>query len=143
VRSIFNPRYAENDMLVSLQAGMAVLGEAVDAMLVALGDQPQIEVGVVHSLMEVYQEENARLIVPSFGLRRGHPWVVARSLWPTLYSIPAGSTMRDFLNACAQQITYLPVTSSSILRDLDTPEDYVVETKMREPTANDKEAREE
>ena len=124
VRTVFNPRYADDDMLVSLQAGIAALGEQVDAMLVVLGDQPQIEVGVVRLLVDTYRTEGYPLIVPSFDMRRGHPWVVARALWPDLLSATAGSTMRDFLHAHTGQITYIAVSSSSILRDLDTPEDY-------------------
>jgi molybdenum cofactor cytidylyltransferase len=142
VRTAFNPRYAEDNMLISLQVGMASLGEDVDAMLVVLGDQPQIEIDVVRSLMKVYQAENARLIVPSFDMRRGHPWVVDRSLWPALQSIPDGATMRDFLHAHPQQITYLPVNSSSILRDLDTPEEYALATQIPETSARDEQTRE-
>lgn len=124
VRTVFNPRFAEDDMLVSLRAGMGVLGEEVQAMLVALGDQPQIEAAVIRSLLEAYHASHSPLIVPSYQMRRGHPWVVGHSLWPDLLSAPVGFTMRDFLNAHQQQITYIAVESSSILRDLDTPEDY-------------------
>jgi molybdenum cofactor cytidylyltransferase len=124
VRTVFNPRYTEDDMLVSLQAGIAALGGQVDATLVALGDQPQIEAEVVRLLVDTYRSEDHPLIVPSFRMRRGHPWVVARTLWPDLLSAPAGSTMRDFLHAHTGQITHIAVSSSSILRDLDTPEDY-------------------
>jgi molybdenum cofactor cytidylyltransferase len=124
VRTVFNPRFAEDDMLVSLQAGMGVLGEEVQAMLVALGDQPQIEAAVIRLLLEAYHASHSPLIVPSYQMRRGHPWVVSHSLWPDLLSAPVGFTMRDFLNAHQQQITYIAVESSSILRDLDTPEDY-------------------
>jgi len=124
VRTVFNPRYAVDNMLISLQAGIAALGKQVDAMLVVLGDQPQIEVGVVRLLTDSYRTEGYPLIVPSFHMRRGHPWVVARALWPDLLSAPAGSTMRDFLYTHPGQITHIAVSSSSILRDLDTPEDY-------------------
>jgi molybdenum cofactor cytidylyltransferase len=132
VRTVFNPRFGEDDMLVSLRAGMAVLGEDVDAMLVVLGDQPQIEVQVVRSLVEAYHDNGSPLIVPSFQMRRGHPWVVDRTLWPALLSAPNGSTMREFLHIHPHKIAYLPVTSSSILRDLDTPEDYVREENAQE-----------
>jgi len=124
VRTVYNPRYTEDDMLVSLRAGMAALGDEVDAMLVGLGDQPQLEAGVVRSLVELYLTRGVPLVVPSYHLRRGHPWLVHRSLWPILLSAPRGSTMRDFLHTCSQQITYLTLDTASIISDLDTPEDY-------------------
>ena len=127
VRTVFNPRYAENDMLVSLQAGIATLSDPVDAMLVVLGDQPQIEDKVVRRLVDTYRTQGQPLLVPSYCMRRGHPWVVARSLWPDLLSAPVGSTMRDFLYAHKERITYIEVSSLTILRDLDTPDDYARE----------------
>jgi molybdenum cofactor cytidylyltransferase len=127
VRTVFNSRYAEDDMLVSLQTGIKILGDLVKTMLVVLGDQPQIEVGVVKALVEAYRIHGHAVIVPSYQMRRGHPWVVDRSLWPALLSAPPGSTMRDFLQAHCQQIVYLPVESASILSDLDTPDQYARE----------------
>ncbi len=129
MRTVFNPHYAEDDMLVSLQVGIAALDDRVKAMLVALGDQPQIEVEVVQDLVAAYRNEGHALIVPSYQMRRGHPWVVDRSLWPALLNAPPGSTMRDFLRAHCQQIVYLPVQSACILMDLDTPQDYTRDTQ--------------
>jgi molybdenum cofactor cytidylyltransferase len=124
VRTVFNPRYTEDDMLVSLQAGIGALSEKVQAVLVVLGDQPQIEVETVQALVETYRSGGYPLIVPSYHMRRGHPWMVDHALWVDLLSVPAGSTMREFLNTHSKQITYLPVDSPGILGDLDTPEEY-------------------
>jgi molybdenum cofactor cytidylyltransferase len=124
VRMVFNPRYAEDAMMLSLQAGLSALGGGVEAALVVLGDQPQIEASVVQELVNTYRNTRIPLLVPSYQMRRGHPWVVDRSLWQDLLSAPSRTTLRDFLNANAAQIHYLPVETISILQDLDTPGDY-------------------
>jgi molybdenum cofactor cytidylyltransferase len=123
-RTVFNPRYAEDNMLISLQAGIRSLNEAVNALLVVLGDQPQIEAQVVGALLKMYRKHSHALIVPSYNNHRGHPWLVDRKLWEGLLSSPGDSTMRDFLQTHAQQITYLSVATPSILADIDTPQDY-------------------
>jgi molybdenum cofactor cytidylyltransferase len=123
-RTVFNPHYAEGDMVISLRVGMNALSDAAQAMLVTLGDQPQIDADVVCALLDAYRPGQDSLIIPSFQMRRGHPWMVDRSLWPDLFSAPHGFTMRDFVKAHQKQITYLPVETSSILRDVDTPDDY-------------------
>jgi len=64
------------------------------------------------------------LIIPSFQMRRGHPWLVGRSLWPALNSLSEDQTMRDFLRQQQSNIHYLVVDTPSILQDMDTPEDY-------------------
>jgi molybdenum cofactor cytidylyltransferase len=124
VKLVFNPRYPEDEMAYSLQAGLLALSEEVEATLVALGDQPQIECTVVQAIMAAYQQSKAALIVPSYKMRRGHPWLMVRSLWPEVQILPSGRTLRDVLNAQAEQINYLQVDTPSILQDLDTPEDY-------------------
>jgi molybdenum cofactor cytidylyltransferase len=123
-RLAFNPDYAEGEMARSLQVGLSALSEAAQAALVALGDQPQIETGIVQAVLNLFLENKADLVVPSYHMRRGHPWIVARSLWPEVLALKPPQTLRDFLNAKAGQIRYLPVDSPSVLMDLDTPEDY-------------------
>ena len=124
VRLVFNPRYAQGEMLVSLQRGLRAVENEVEAALVVLGDQPQIKVEVVQSILDRYQISQAPLVVPSFQMRRGHPWLVERKLWKSILELQSDCTMRDFLNRYADQIDYLIVDTPSVLRDMDTPQDY-------------------
>jgi molybdenum cofactor cytidylyltransferase len=121
---VFNPYFARQEMLVSLKIGLGVLGEDVEAALVVLGDQPQIELDVVLSILERYRSRRAALVVPSFHMHRGHPWLVERRLWRAIFDLDPASTLRDLLNRHADQIDYLNVETPSVLQDLDTPEDY-------------------
>jgi molybdenum cofactor cytidylyltransferase len=57
-------------------------------------------------------------------MRRGHPWLVARALWNEILALRPPESPRDFLNRHAADINYVEVETSSILADLDTPEDY-------------------
>lgn len=124
VQLVFNPRFAQEEMLVSLQIGLGALAEEVAAALVVLGDQPQIELEVVQSILARYRLTQSPLVVPSYHMRRGHPWLVERRLWRTIFELDSASTLRDFLNRYADQIQYLSVDTPSVLHDLDTPEDY-------------------
>ena len=135
-----NPAYAQGEMLSSVQVGLAALPADCPAALIVLGDQPQIEASVVEAILAEYHAHGSQLIVPSYQMRRGHPWLVGRALWPALLapSLPArdgpaggqgaaggqAGTLRDFLNAHTEQICYLPVQTASVLQDLDTPQDY-------------------
>jgi molybdenum cofactor cytidylyltransferase len=124
VRDVFNPAYAAGEMLSSIQAGIAALGPEVRAALIALGDQPQIEIEVVRKVLHSYQEEGAVLIIPSYEMRRGHPMLLDRSLWVELRALQPPQTIRDLVQAHASQIFYVTVQSASILQDVDTPDDY-------------------
>ncbi len=124
VRAVFNPRFAEDQMAYSLQAGLAALPPEKEAALIVLGDQPQIQVEVTTQVLRAYQATQASLVIPSYQMRRGHPWLVSRSLWPEIMQLELPGTLREVINAHAAEIHYLPVTSDSILRDLDTLDDY-------------------
>jgi molybdenum cofactor cytidylyltransferase len=127
VRLVFNPRFEASEMIDSLQVGLAQLSSSVEATLVALGDQPQIQLPVVQAIMESYTEHPAGLIVPSYQMKRGHPWLVVRPLWSELSQLCPPQTLRDFLGRHVADIRYLPVSTDTILRDLDTPADYARE----------------
>jgi molybdenum cofactor cytidylyltransferase len=124
VKLVFNPRFAQEEMLVSLQLGLRALENDAAAALVVLGDQPQIKVEVVQLILDRYRARQAPLVVPSFQMRRGHPWLVEHRLWKSILELRSDCTIRDFLNQCADQIDYLMVDTSSVLQDLDTPKDY-------------------
>ena len=123
VDCIHNPAYETGEMLSSLQCGLARLGPEVDAALIGLGDQPQLSLDSARKVVAAFESLGARLIVPSYNLRRGHPWLVERGLWGEILSLKAPETLRDFLNSHAREIIYVE-TDRTILKDLDTPEDY-------------------
>ena len=127
-----NERYQTGEMLGSLQTGLRLLSEATSAALVVLGDQPQIEVATVRRLVGLYQERRPDLLVPSHKMRRGHPWLVSRCYWPEILALAPPQNMRDFLNRQASNIHYVEVDNPSILKDLDTPEDYAAERPVQD-----------
>jgi molybdenum cofactor cytidylyltransferase len=126
VRTVFNPAFANGEMITTLQVGLAALREADKAALVVLGDQPQIKINVVQTVISAYQQGDYHIVVPSFQERRGHPWLVSRVLWDVLLAMKPPETMRDFLNQFSSQVNYVKVNTSSILMDLDTPQDYLL-----------------
>jgi molybdenum cofactor cytidylyltransferase len=132
VRSVHNENYAHGEMLSSLQCGLRVLNQPrvsiaqrpTAAALVGLGDQPQIQERSVRLVCDAFINTKSPLVVPSFQMRRGHPWLVAHPLWAELLKLIPPQSPRDFLNAHAGDIHYVNTDTPSILADLDTPEDY-------------------
>lgn len=125
VRAAFNAEYQAGEMMSSIRTGLAGLGPQVAATLIALGDQPQLSLESARKVVSAWKISGARLIIPSFNLRRGHPWLVGRDLWAEL---GAARTAREFLNAHADEIIYVDC-DETVLKDLDTPEDYARDLK--------------
>jgi molybdenum cofactor cytidylyltransferase len=127
VSTIHNPFYLQSEMLLSLQLGLRAMPEDVPAILVCLGDQPQIEAEVVIQVATRYRETKMPLVIPSYQMRRGHPWLVDRNLWAALLAFDPGSNLRQFLQLHQDMIAYVTVSTGSILKDLDTPGDYAAD----------------
>ena len=123
-RAVFNPYYQKDSMIYSLQTGLAALPADVDAVMVVLGDQPQLEAALVSELLETFCDRQDKILVPSYQNRRGHPWVIPRSFWQEIAEMEPPLTLRDFLNRHAAEISYLVVGDDSILKDVDTFEEY-------------------
>ncbi len=124
VEVVYNENYQAGEMLSSIQLGLSVKKREASAALICLGDQPQVEERSVRSVCNTFLASKAELVVPSYDMQRGHPWLVARSLWDELLNMKPPKTARDFLKKNARKIHYVIVDNSSILADLDTPEDY-------------------
>ena len=125
VRNAYNKDYENGEMLSSIQCGLRYMTEnAVEAAMIGLGDQPQVQEGSVRSVRDAFLQTESPLVVPSFRMRRGHPWLVARPLWGEILEMSPIQTPREFLNTHAKEIHYVDIDSHSILADLDSPEDY-------------------
>ncbi len=122
VRWVFNPDYVHAEMLVSIQAGLRALSDDIGAALITLGDQPRIQHDIVRRVIEAYGPK--ALVIPSYQMKRGHPILIDRALWPRVFSLPKEATLRDLIRANEDRIRYVVVDNDSILRDIDTPEDY-------------------
>lgn len=124
IRIVHNHEFESGEMLSSIQCGIRALTVPTTAALIGLGDQPQVQAGTVREICKSFQDSGANIIVPSYQMRRGHPWLVARPLWDELLTMESPQSPRDFLNAHVAEIHYVDVDDPNILADLDTPEDY-------------------
>lgn len=131
VRTVFNEAFQTGEMLSSIQCGIRNLTppplsskEMGAAALIGLGDQPQVQAGSVRKVCEAFLETKSSLVVPSYQMRRGHPWLAARPLWEELLKMKPPQSPRDFLNTHREEIYYVTVDDPDILADLDTPQDY-------------------
>jgi molybdenum cofactor cytidylyltransferase len=127
VEYVINPDYKNGEMISSCKLGLITLvrmNTASDAALIVLGDQPQTDSSVIQLLLDRYFTEQVKIVVPSYQMHRGHPWLIDNSLWSDLLNLEPKYTLQDFLNQNNDKISYVEINSPSILQDLDNPDDY-------------------
>jgi len=125
VQTIFNEDYAKGEMLSSIQTGLTMKMREASAAIICLGDQPQIKERSVRRVCDTFLASKSPIVVPSYEMHRGHPWLLARSLWDEFLALKPPQTPRDFLKKHSRKINYVEVDTSSVIEDLDTPEDYL------------------
>lgn len=112
--------------LAAKGAGSAVAepssGGDPGAVLIALGDQPLITPDVVAAILAGHR---GGLTVPTCHGRRGHPLCVDRSLLDDLLALPADEGLRGLFLRHPGKVTPVPVETDAILRDVDTPAEYL------------------
>ncbi|MFH1279763.1 MAG: nucleotidyltransferase family protein [Candidatus Eisenbacteria bacterium] len=126
VTLVRNTRYPEGQ-LSSLQAGFRSLPGGLAAVLPCPVDYPLITGAVPRLLIRAFREERegARIFVPTFQGRRGHPYLVEAALTAEYLALGEGRTGRDVIRADPGRVREVPVPEEGILHDLDTPDDYV------------------
>lgn len=123
-------RFAVNDdagseMGVSVARGVEAVSVDKKALLVALVDQPAVPPGAIESLIEAHARTGARLILPEWRGRGGHPVLIDLSLREELLRIVQERGLRSLFDAHSEEVLRLPADSPFVARDMDTWDDYV------------------
>jgi nicotine blue oxidoreductase len=65
----------------SLRCGLAALGDDVEAVVVIMGDGPELAPESVGRVIESWRAEGGDVVAASYGGVRGHPLLAARAVW--------------------------------------------------------------
>jgi molybdenum cofactor cytidylyltransferase len=114
-----------SEMGASIAAGVRELPETVQATLIALVDHPAIPASVVSRLL-VEWKKGARLVIPTWHNRGGHPVLIDLSFRAHLLSLDPGRGLKALFEAHRDEVKRVPVDSPFIARDMDTWDDYRV-----------------
>lgn len=128
--AVHNDRYSIGEMLSSLKVGLRAMPAHVGAALVVLGDQPRVQPKVISQVLMAYAEGSGDIVAPSYMKRRGHPILIDRRYWREILDLPDDGAPRDVIERHKDRIAYVNVDNDSVLRDVDTPDDYRQERRL-------------
>jgi molybdenum cofactor cytidylyltransferase len=114
----------ESEMGASIACGVRELPEDCLATLIALTDHPAIPPAVVVDLIDHWQAGPAKLLLPEYEGRGGHPVLVDLCFREHLLNLDARRGLRALFDAHRDLVQRLPVNSSFVARDIDTWDDY-------------------
>ena len=114
----------KSEMGASIAAGVRALPATGRATLIALCDHPAVPASVVSTLIEAWYN-GARLVIPTWQNRGGHPVLVDLSLKPELLNLSASGGLKTLFDNHLSEVQRVEVDSPFIARDMDTWDDYL------------------
>ncbi len=127
VRAVVNESYPEG-MLSSVKCGVRAIPADREAVLLALGDQPQIEKAVVKEIIARYREGGAGIVIPRYGEKKGHPIIIDLHKYrDTILNLPEDVGLNALMQAHGDDVRLIEVGTEDIIRDIDYREDYARE----------------
>ena len=118
--AVFNKDY-ELGMITSLQTGIRTLPDCDGAMLF-LVDHPVVEPGTIDALIRSFKP--GHIVLPTHDGRRGHPVLFSRAVLDEILDLPSNAGANQVVRKDPQRIVEVPVKSSGVTIDIDTPEQY-------------------
>jgi molybdenum cofactor cytidylyltransferase len=118
-----NPAAAEG-MASSIRAGMARIGDDVDAVSLGLADMPEVTAGHFDRLTAAFDTVEGREIcraVSAAGVP-GHPVLFGRRFFESLRGLTGDRGAREVLREAAAFVVDVPTEGEGAAVDLDTPE---------------------
>ena len=121
VELVHNPDWQAGQS-TSLQAGLRHLPPEAGGAVFLLADQPQVPSELVRLLVETHAAGLPPIVAPLVDGRRGNPALFDRVTFPDLMALGGDVGGRALFSKYA--LTWVPWHDSSLLLDVDTPEDY-------------------
>lgn len=126
VREVFNARFLEG-MTSSIQAGIAATA-AGRGYMICLADMPWISAAVYRQLesyfSQVEKADRQAIVSPRFGQASGNPVLFAAAWRDAILTHGEPEGCRGLVQANAAHVHRIDLPDDSVVRDLDTPEDY-------------------
>jgi molybdenum cofactor cytidylyltransferase len=117
-----NPRAADG-MLSSVRCGLLYAEElGADAVLLHPVDHPMVAPATIDRVVDALMT-GARIAVPSWQGRRGHPAGFAAAAWPALHAAPLDLGARAVLTQHPDWVTHV-AGDPGCRAGVNTPEDY-------------------
>jgi molybdenum cofactor cytidylyltransferase len=120
----FNPD-PESEMSASIACGAKQLPREAGAVLIALTDHPAVSPEVISTIINCWRG-GAKLVIPEYDARGGHPVLVDLGFRDQLLQLDPERGLRSLFDAHRAQVQRIPVASPFIARDMDTWNDYRV-----------------
>ena len=113
----------EEGQASSLRAGIAALPASVDAVLIALGDQPSLAPSIIPALLAARRTSPKLIVAPRYRDGQGNPVLFKREIFPELLRLTGDQGARPIIQKEPARVEWVDL-DLPMPPDVDTPDDY-------------------
>ena len=119
---VHNPDYAAG-LSTSLHRGVAALSEAIDGVVVCLGDMPRVSSAVIDRLIAAFDPLEGRAIcLSTWQGKRGNPVLIARRFFAEVQTISGDVGAKALIGEYPEAVCEVAMADDGVLCDVDTPD---------------------
>ena len=111
----------DDGLASSIRAGIAALPADVEAVVIALADQPLVAHGVVRRLCRRWHDGGVIAVAPRYRDGRGHPVLFGRAAFAALAALEGDTGARSLLDSLGDDVALVDVDAPRPV-DVDTPD---------------------
>lgn len=116
-----NPDWALG-LSTSIKRGVDAVTDTCEAVVLAVGDQPQLDPSVVRAVIGRWRESGKPIVSASYRGVRAHPVLFARSYFAALAELQGDAGARLLIERSGDDAAYVEI-DAPIPPDIDTPQD--------------------
>jgi molybdenum cofactor cytidylyltransferase len=112
----------ELGLATSVRRGLQEIDDSCEAIVVAVGDQPQLDARVVRDVIARWRETGKPIVSASYRGVRAHPVLFAREMFDELSRLRGDAGARLLIERSADRVAYVEI-DEAIPPDVDTAAD--------------------
>jgi molybdenum cofactor cytidylyltransferase len=122
VQIVVNPA-PEEGQAGSVRTGIAALPPSVEAVLIALGDQPALAPSIIPALLAARRASPKLIVAPRYRDGQGNPVLFKREIFPELLRLTGDLGARPIIQKEPARVEWVEL-DLPMPPDVDTPDDY-------------------
>ena len=115
-----NKKYETSQMFDSICLGLKRIGKKTDQVLLFPADVPLVSTDTIMRM----KESEAKIAVPVYQGKSGHPVLLDKEMIPQILSYEGGRGLRGAMEASGVEIEQIELSDPCVLMNTNTEEDY-------------------
>jgi len=108
----------------SIKLGLEEVSEGARGVMVLLGDQPLVSTEVIDKLIDTFDLDPKKIIVPTYNGKDGNPVIFPAESIGDLRTISGDKGAKNIIYNHLDMVIKVEVGDLGSMEDIDTPEDY-------------------